>query len=480
MQLSQATSALQSRLMRGRREQKKKWRKRQVRIIAVLAGLPVALCVIAVLVVHALIDEKFLREEIEQSVNCEVEIEDVDVSILHIPAKVTMQGVRFLPKRGSALLGAGGAESNTGVQVDEIQLSVGLWSLLKQHINVTNIAVRGADISSVYRENGTMSVGDLFESPENKKRREKNEGSGIRGGFNAIEEHELVATLGGLSIENSRVNLTLESTGLQIRCSDVDIVLGSIHVDPEKLEKINTAELKMSGRMRLDSVKGWQYGDVSLSGESTVRIFNPKTGDIEPDVEGVFHLGEDSWLNTSVPFITKAWNHLEVLEKVGIRVVKQPEKAMFGRSQSVAVHYHKGLITVRQPLSLWIGDWELAVLDGSWMQAETNQHEMQIELLASKKSSIHFRKLIGKGLEIVPEAGRKLAAKNVEERLFRDNRLLVKIKSGGDFSDPEIRPVGAIVDLAEAAKDAAKKLFREKAGRILDGFLKKEDGEGKD
>lgn len=229
--------------------------------------------------------------------------------------------------------------------------------------------------------------------------------------------------------------------------------------------------MKIYSHLRIDSTKGWTYGDIYLSGESTSRIFNPTTGDIEPDVVGDFSLSDESWLNTQIPFITKSWKQLTVLEKVGIKVTALPEKATFGRSEAIAAHYHLGKVTVKKPLSIWVGDWEIAALENSWLQSETDQHEIYAELLASKKSSVYFRSLILKGLGLLPDQVVALVAKDIESGLFRDERLLVSIKSSGDFSDPKIRPVGKIIDFSDAAEDAAKKLLKDKAKGFLNGFL---------
>ena len=84
---------------------------------------------------------------------------------------------------------------------------------------------------------------------------------------------------------------------------------------------------------------------------------------------------------------------------------------------------------------------------------------------------MYFRSLILKGLGLFPDQVVALVAKDVENRLFRDQRLLVSMKSSGDFSDPKIRPVGEIMDFSDVAEEAAKKLLKEKAKGFLNGFL---------
>ncbi|MCP5536602.1 MAG: hypothetical protein H7A51_10280 [Akkermansiaceae bacterium] len=437
-------------------------KQRLIRIAAVGVGILAFLVLGIELLAKSLITKGFLVENIEKSINSEVEIGDVKVSIFSLPAKVTLTDVSLAPK---------GTRSHRAapIKIKETSLSVGLWGLLRKHVDVSNITISGAQITTSYHADGSTSLEKMFEAPGGKKRRSTDGGKG--GGFNVFDQEDFVATLGGLQIKNSKVVVILEGMAIRLQCLDVEMDLSAIEIDPRQLAKTNSAKLRINSHIRIDSTKGWQYGDIYLSGESTTRIFNPVTGDAEPDVHGDFSLGKDSWLNTRIPFITRSWNHLSVLEKVGIKVAALPEKATFGRSEAIAAHYHLGKITVKKPLSIWVDDWELAALEDSWLQTQTDQHEVRAELLASKNASVNFRSVILKGVEFLPEQVQPIVAKDIEERLFRDQRLLVSMKSSGDFSDPTIRPVGVIMDFAEAAKEAAKKLLKEKAGGILDGIL---------
>lgn len=453
-------------------------KRRLIKWVSVALGVFLLLAIALSIIVNSRISKEYLIEQIEQSIKGNVEIGDVDVSIFSIPAKLTLADVSLSSRKG------GDINAEAPVQIDEVSLSVGLWGLLSKYIDVSNITIRGADITATYREDGSTTLGELFDAPDEKKRK-RGGGNSMGGdkskneervGFNIFDQEDFVATLGGLVIKDSRADITLESTGLRLRCTDVNLELSSIKIDPKRLEQTNSAQLELGGKVRLDSTDGHHYGDLLIVGKSTARLFNPQTGDAEPDIEGEFNLGDESWLNTNVPFVTRAWNHLRILEAVGIEISKLPERATFGRSQSVAAHYHLGKVTVMKPLSIWLGDWEFAAIEDSWLETQTDQHEISGELLASKGASVHFKSLISQGLNLIPEEAQVLVIDDVEDQLFRDERLLVKVQSTGDFSDPKIRPVGAIMDLSEAAKNAAKKLLLEKAGSLLDGFL----GGGKD
>ena len=441
------------------------WKKYLLRIgLLILAGVA-CLIIALVLVAKNFVTKDLLKQEIEKSIDSEVSIGELELSILSYPATITLKEVSLNPKGGSLT-------ADSPVKIGELSLSLGLWELLQKHIQVTNITIRKAEITNTYYEDGRTSLQAMFESPDKKKRKHRGENKAKQGGFNAYDQEDFIATLGGLFIEEAQLKIILEGMGLRLICDDVDIELSSLTIDPRQLAVSNEARLKMRGHVRIYSAQAIQYADLYVSGESTARIFNPATGDAEPDVRGEFNLSDESWLSTHLPFITRAWNHLAVLEKVGIKVAKLPEQATFGRSKSISAQYHQGKVVVEKPLSIWVGDWELAVLGGARLDTKTDQHKIRAELLASQNASETLKPLIFSLVDSLPEQIRETVGGDLKQDLFRGDRLLVKIKSSGDFSDPKIRADGKIVDVSKATKEAAKEFLKQKAGGILDGLLK--------
>lgn len=455
--------------MRGKRRQKEQRKKRFVRVFVAAFAVILLLFVALGFVAKSMITRELLVEEIEGSINSEVEIGGVDVSIWSFPARITLSDVSLTPTKADA------EHNDAAMDIERVDLRVSLLALLFKEINVKSITISGADITTTYRKDGSTSIEELFDEPgeeDEDSHDAKSSEDGKSEGFNVFEQKEFITKLGKLTIEHSRANVLLEKMGVKLRCSNLNVVLSEMRVDPNRLSETNTAYLKVSTDIRADSVDGWQYGELFLAGEASVKIFNVQTGETEPDVEGDFSLSKESWLNTRVPFITKAWNLLGVLEKVGIKVAKLPERASFGRSEAIAAHYHLGKITVRKPLSIWVGDWELAALDQSWLDTGTDEHEAHGELLASKSASQRFLSTIEKGVQFLPDEVQPVVVGSVKEKLYRNERLVIDVQSTGDFSDPKIRPSGAIPDLTESAKEAGKDLLKEKARGLLDGLLK--------
>ena len=427
------------------------------------------------LVINRFVDEAYLVEQIEASINSKAEIGKVELSLFRSPARLTLHDVQLSAKPGDEKTG------DARVKIEAVDLQVSLWALLHKRIEVSNMTVRGAHVTGTVYKKGGSSLEAPFESPDRKKKHRRSgkkahgkkgsKGKKEGGGFNVFDQEDFVASLGGFFIEDSSVDLTLEKSGLRIRCSDVNIGLGAIEIDPRRLEATDKATLTMSVKVRLDSTKGWHYGDLDISGQAISRIFNQETGDMEPDVEGEFALGESSWLNTKIPVITEAWQQLDKLKSIGLRIDPLPEKATFGRSEAVAAHYHRGKITIRKSLSLWVADWEVAAVADSWLQTETNQHVIHAEVMASKNASEKLYGFIVKTIDYLPGEARDIVSKDLRMNLFREDRFFVRIKSTGELSKPKIRLVDGVPDFLKAAEKAGKELLLKKAGGFLDGLL---------
>ena len=449
----------------------------------------VILLITAVIIIKSLVSEDYLADKLEGSINSHVEIGAVELALFSVPTRFTLSDVTLSPRDRDP--------SSAGIKVEQLDLNVNFWKLFNKHIDVSKITIKGAEISMISFEDGSTSLEKMLRSPEEEDNTSEsisgpkrdnyvslesneggsneggsNEGGSNEGGFNAFDQEDFIASLGGLVIEDSHVDITLEKTGLRIRCSDVQLVLSSISVDTKNLKATNTAKLTMASKIEIHSTEGWHYGDLNLTGDASAMIFNPETGNMEPEVRGRIDLGDASWLNTKVPVISDAWESLEILEKVGVSITRLPERATFGRSQAVAVHYHLGKITVHEPLSIWLGDWEIAALDGSWLQTETDQHEINAEMLASVKSSERFLKAMSAVVGLLPSKMADKLINDVKGKIYKNNRLFIKVRSSEDLSDPKVRVVEGVPDLLDEAKKSGEDALKQKAGDLLRGLFR--------
>jgi hypothetical protein len=259
--------------------------------------------------------------------------------------------------------------------------------------------------------------------------------------------------------------MVVQARGLNARLDEIDL-------DPSAIEKTNTARVRLDGTVALDAIKdGLRYAEMPLKGAAEAKLFDPVTGDLDLDLLGEFELGAEAYVNAQVPVMQKAWGLLQKLAVIGIEIEALPERATFGRSRTVAVHYHRERFTLREPVSVWFKDWEVAVLQGTWIQTEQSTHRGRAEIIAERRLSEKLHAQIGRGVEHVPVEFRPALVEEVEETWFRDGRLLAELESEGELTSPDVDVLNKFPDVKEVLKRGGEDFLKRKAGDLLKDLL---------
>jgi hypothetical protein len=431
-------------------------------------ALVLAAVLLGVLGVGIFIDRLVTREwlvgQIGRNLHGQVSLQSLDVSLFRTSSRLKLVGLQFAQNPDDEQTGTG------YVKIEEADLSVSLWNLLRRRLEITEVKIRSASILYTVYEDGGNSLEEIFVSPAKFRRKRelerrlrhlnKEERKALlaenrarkSGGFNIYDHADFVASLGFFSVEDSSVEILVEKSGLRIHGTGVRIGIGSLEIDPTRLAETDHVSLDISGRIRLESAEGRHYASIGLQSRASASLFDHRTGDMEPDVEATIRLSGDSYLDTRVPVVTRMWDKLADTKWIGYSVSPLPEKATFGRSQSVALRYHRAQITTLKPFSLQLADWEIAVLEGAWVRTSTNGHFIRGELLASRRASKWIAKTIAKILAHLPGVDRATAKTETERALLRDGRVALKVRSTGDLSRPKIRVADPVSPLVKSLR----------------------------
>ena len=257
-----------------------------------------------------------------------------------------------------------------------------------------------------------------------------------------------------------------------IKVRDFNVRLDQIDLDPSALKKTNAARAQIAARVEIDSGDGMErYALIGFEGPAEAKLFDPVSGDLDLDIRGDFQLSAGTYLSTKIPVMQKAWEALQKLDIIGVKIGELPEKAITGRSKSVALHYHQERFLLTKPISLWFKDWELAMLEGTWLQAEQAVHLGNVELIAEEQLSGKLRMQIGRGVDYIPRRFRPILLEEVEETWFQNGRLRAQIKTKGDLSSPSVDLRNKFPDLKALAKKAGEKLLEGGVENLLEGIL---------
>lgn len=429
----------------------KKWLKR------LIVGLVVIACVLA-FSANFLLTKEFLVEEMEDSINSRVQIGSFDVSLFTIPAKITLQDVIVAERDNNVKRKVPYAEraplTKGDLECKEVSFEVSLWELLSKKIYVDRFVLDGLHARVKLHKDGTNSLDPLFEEATEEDVLAEESKS-----FNARENDEFVTQLKSISISNVSFDITIEETGVFLQGENYSVDLEDIKIDPNALELVNQAQLKLAGNLHIyDSVsKTVSYGEIGLSGNAEAQLFDPSTGEIDPDVTLDLDISESSYLSTKVPYIEKVWGFGAKLEKYGVNFGSLPDKASFGRSRKIAGSYKRGRVDVAKDISLVINDWEVAVNEPSWLNSASEQHAFFIDISASQKSSQSLVGHIDSLLKNVPKEIRGEISENIKKEWLVDGKLTLSLQTEGVLSKPTIKMLTKLPDVDDLIKDYAKK-----------------------
>lgn len=433
------------------------------------AGVLALVAVAMVVTYHALLSKNFLVSQIESSIDSRVQIGGLSVSLFSVPATVVISDVLIakpdeavrdgVPHDQRAMLESG------EIRVDEIRFSVSLQELISKQLNVSQFKVVGAHADLVMNEAGELNIEERFAAPpETKEEQQPNEDKGL----NAKQSPDFVTALDRLTIQDASFNMVIEKTGLEVVGRDLNIDLSDIKVDPNALEIVNEAQLQFAVHLEaFSSMQGrLKYGQIGLAGPARVRLFDPATGDLSPDAEIDFVIAPSSYVSTKAPYVVKLWELTEKLSQLGLRTKPLPDQLTFGRERKLNASYARNQLDLHQPVSLMLGDWELALDGGTWVEFGTEQHGSGVRLIADAAASEFVRKHLGKIVEIAPENMRVKLHDEMLGQLFVDDCLTLQAATEGTLSDPKVKLTTRLPNTERMVKDYAK-------SRLLDYAIEK-------
>lgn len=417
------------------------------------------------------ITRDFIVSKIEKSINCRMQLEDIDINLFGLSGTVDLDGV-ILAKRDELANSKVPHDEREAIEEGEIHLEtvsfdISIWEIFSKQILVERIMIDGVVLNATLYENGDTSLEELFAKPAKVKK------VGVKK-FNARENEKFVTTINEVSLKNVDVNLVVEKTQLSVKGKGGYVHLLDIDVNPKRLEAVNDAKIRVGGEFELRSLgNGHLYGKIISAGESVVTLFNSENGVLEPDMVMSLTVNSDSYLSARVPALGGIWNAADSLSRMGLSLLKLPEKAKFKNDQSVKVAYKLGRATLLDPLSIKVGDWELEALEHSWLGTGDDQHLLGVKLHVGKSVS---NKLSG---VLAGDTARgvlgKLVGGDAVGSLFEGGKLAIHVESSGDLSDPKIRLKNDIGKPAEKLIDGLmgddKKDLKKVGKDLLKSFL---------
>lgn len=433
-----------------------------LRLLAIVVLALGVLALVAQVVVSRFFSARYLEELLEESLNASVQVEGVKVNLF--AGRVSLRGVSLLPKEAT--------HYPTAVEVSEVRLGVKALPLLARRLESSTFVISEPVVKMTLDREGDLSVAELFRKPKDKKRKPEDTAQDIETeeeGVLEAENNPWLAKLSSARLEGGRVEMLFEKEKLLMRVEDLAIVLTDLQFDPENLATLNQVQMELAAQARLFDSQKMQLVHLDLSGEAEGKLFDGESGEFDADVVADLALGKGSHLNPQIKIVRRVWRYLDQVERWGISLGSLPSEIGFGRSRRIVGSYRDDRVTLREPLSLSAGKWELGLARDSWIATESGLHEIGIEFLAGEKIS----ETVGGWLDALPKEARTLAA----NRFVDEEQVLWRVNSSGELKDPEfdflnqLPEAKGILDELEDSLENEIDGLRDKADDFLKGLF---------
>ncbi|HEY2574162.1 MAG TPA: hypothetical protein VGH65_08835, partial [Verrucomicrobiaceae bacterium] len=265
-----------------------------------------------------------------------------------------------------------------------------------------------------------------------------------------------------VSVENAHIDLLDRRQMTHLLFDRVKIALKALDVTPDDLAHHNTCNLELGGSIRLEKTDVSQVlVNCSLEGTGIIKPFDPESGEWFPDYAVELTIAKGSLLGGTLIKDQMRGKDAEKLAEYGIDLGDLALGGVLGQDASTEVHLAKGKLIVKKDTRLNFPQYEIALSGGSWFNSGADSHIARGELVVSQEVSASILEQAQKKLaEKYGDTIASLACQAVVTVLEDDQkRMVIKFKSRGSLSKPEISWDNPLNDLKDLMKDAGASLL---------------------
>ncbi len=438
-------------------------------------------------------EKEALIAQIEQQLNCRVQIDGSSASILSSPAKVELLGIKFAPRDAEVekpvKQRAKLDESLVAVSAERAVLTVELSDLIHGKVNIKSLTFEGVGVRGSVDKEGRNSLQPLFVSPpkikvlddklvqpkepkpsdpnETRQPHEKKEP------VVKVEESERPFHAGDLpmsvqvavaGISNAQMDLSDEKHGMQTIIQNVRFDLKDMDVNPTDLARHNRCLMEFAGEIRLKKTGiAMPLMDLAFSGEGTLRPFDVQSGEWNPDIGLKVKLKKGAVLGGTPLKEQMRENDAKKLKDYGIDLGDIALGGVLGADTDTEIHRVREKLIVKKDTRLVFPQYEITLADGSWFNGHEDAHRANGALLVNADVSAN---ILGQAKNALAakygDTIASLAMSFLNTALLDDQkRLLLKFKSKGKLSQPEVSIDNVLNDIKDLLKEAGSSLLND-------------------
>ena len=443
---------------------------------------------------HAWLKGRFEKEQLvaqmEAAWNCRVHLDGTAVSILSMPARVELRGLKLAPRDGEVgkVLSnrAPMDEKTTLVSLERAVLAVELVDLLRGKLSVKQLHLYGLDAKTDVRADGETSLRDLFAKPDMEKKIPSKPADGASVSAKAQdvkaadaltpaksngENHEFKAgdmmmalQVDEAGVDNANFTITNRENGTVIMIEHVSFSLKNIDVNADNLANHNHCDLDYEASLLVEKMDDkTQMANFTVSGSGSMNPFDADTREWDPDLT-LKALVKKGALLGGLPMEKQlSTKNVKKMSEWGVDFTGIAVGGVLGEEAATQVHVVHGKTIIKQDTRLVFPQYEITLLSGSWFHARNDAINAHGKLVAGPELT---QKILTTAREtIIKKVGSDsladLAVALIEKSLVDEKkRLNFPFQAKGKLSDPKVDLDSMLGDIKDAIQDAGKNLLR--------------------
>jgi hypothetical protein len=504
-------------------------KKKLLRLLAVVLVLVTGSMIGLRTWVSGWVNRSQIISEMEAGWNCRAELKSTSLSLFSSPAKVVLESLQLALRDEEVArpLNERSAydSDETLLSAGRIELTVSLSDLLRRKASISRLRIDDFNLRDEVDEEGDGLLDYLFEKPEEDNAPETSAiflpsleqriqpwqapgSSGILAPAQALKTDDAKEIKSGVpdkrepvsksklkkkrskkkkvhkpfkasdlrvalaaeeaSVENARIELLDLGQHTRILFEHVRLALKDVDVAPDDLAHHNVCSLELSADIQLEKTDVAQtLVKCSLTGTGTIKPFDVESGEWNPDLTLELTVKKGSLLGGTLIKEQMRSKDAQKLKEYGIDLGDVALGGVLLEDVSTEVHLTKGKLIVKEDTRLVFPDYEIALAGGSWFHGRSDSHIARGELVVGAELSARILAQAEKSLAVkYGETLAGLAAQAAMTVLQDDQkRLVIKFKSKGKLSKPEVTWDNPLNDVKDILKNTGADLLNGLLGK---------------
>jgi hypothetical protein len=449
----------------------------------------VLLITIGLYSLSSFITPEFVVKNLESSLNARVNVQKVNINLLSALSSIGVEGIELAPRDKYANEGTELSKrkpiSNPLIQLKSIDLGLTFSAILKREFRLDRLIINDPDLTLVLNENGSNNLSGLFKppltvegkpnpslTPEALEERRKEEAESAANSSDepfTITSIPISISMGEMGIKNGNIKVVMKKTSQVILLRSLNLILKDLDIVPQDLKNHNVLKTVVNTELSILGANGKESSKFILDSNGSVVPFDAKTGQVNPAIVHSVTFEEGSFISGFAVFDSLAGN-MPALKNLNLKLDKLSQKSELKKDVSAKIGYSKGKVTFKDSPVFPTTNYDLTILEGTWIQVTNSTHGMNGKIISTKEESEKAISQIDKTLE----AGAKgsdtsTIKKQIFGNLLEGDRVALPFQSTGNIKSPNVSLKVELPSISDLLQAGAKKAVSDAIGKQMKG-----------